>query len=114
MTKDTSTCSTLTINETISDTMLQNAHGPIPYNMTNDYMFRAVLQSNNKVLRGMWQIWKVFINALLTQEKALLERDKALAEIVKKDITIAEKENALAEKDNTIALLLKQKETRTT
>lgn len=53
MTKDTSTCSTLTTNQTISDTMLQNAHGPIPYNMTNDYMFRAVLQSNNKVLRGL-------------------------------------------------------------
>ncbi len=33
--------------------MLQNAHGRIPYNMTNDYMFRAVLQSNNKVLRGL-------------------------------------------------------------
>lgn len=31
------------------DTNLQNAHGTIPYNMTNDYMFRAVLQSNNKV-----------------------------------------------------------------
>ena len=26
----------------------QNAHGKIPYGMTNDYMFRAVLQSNNK------------------------------------------------------------------
>lgn len=35
------------------DTNLQNAHGTIPYNMTNDYMFRAVLQSNNKVLRGL-------------------------------------------------------------
>ncbi len=33
--------------------MLQNAHGRVPYNMTNDYMFRAVLQSNNKVLRGL-------------------------------------------------------------
>ena len=33
--------------------LLQNAHGKIPYNMTNDYMFRAVLQSNNKVLRGL-------------------------------------------------------------
>ncbi|MDE7332570.1 MAG: Rpn family recombination-promoting nuclease/putative transposase [Lachnospiraceae bacterium] len=33
--------------------MLQNSHGRIPYNMTNDYMFRAVLQSNNKVLRGL-------------------------------------------------------------
>ncbi|MBD5521464.1 MAG: Rpn family recombination-promoting nuclease/putative transposase [Lachnospiraceae bacterium] len=30
-----------------------NAKGKIPYNMTNDYMFRAVLQSNNKVLRGL-------------------------------------------------------------
>ncbi len=34
-------------------TILQNAHGDIPYGMTNDYMFRAVLQSNNKVLRGL-------------------------------------------------------------
>lgn len=33
--------------------MLQNAHGKIPYNMTNDYMFRTVLQANNKVLRGL-------------------------------------------------------------
>ncbi len=32
---------------------LQHAYGPIPYNMTNDYMFRAVLQSNNKALRGL-------------------------------------------------------------
>lgn len=32
---------------------LQEAHGPIPYGMTNDYMFRAVLQSNNNVLRGL-------------------------------------------------------------
>ena len=31
----------------------QNAHGKIFYGMTNDYMFRAVLQSNNKVLRGL-------------------------------------------------------------
>lgn len=30
-----------------------NASGPIPYGMTNDYMFRAVLQSNNKVLRNL-------------------------------------------------------------
>ncbi len=33
--------------------LLRNAHGTIPYGMTNDYMFRAVLQSNNKVLRGL-------------------------------------------------------------
>ncbi|MDE5716472.1 MAG: Rpn family recombination-promoting nuclease/putative transposase [Lachnospiraceae bacterium] len=32
---------------------LLDASGRIPYNMTNDYMFRAVLQSNNKVLRGL-------------------------------------------------------------
>ncbi|MCM1155150.1 MAG: Rpn family recombination-promoting nuclease/putative transposase [Roseburia sp.] len=31
----------------------QNAHGPLPYNMTNDYLFRAVLQTNNRVLRGL-------------------------------------------------------------
>ena len=31
----------------------QNATGNIPFNMTNDYMFRAVLQKNNKVLRGL-------------------------------------------------------------
>lgn len=39
-----------------SETMymsLQDAHGELPYGMTNDYMFRAVLQSNNKVLRGL-------------------------------------------------------------
>ena len=34
-------------------TSFTNAKGKIPYNMTNDYMFRAVLQSNNKVLRGL-------------------------------------------------------------
>lgn len=31
----------------------ENAYGEIPYGMTNDYMFRAVLQSNNIVLRGL-------------------------------------------------------------
>lgn len=51
MTKDTSSCSTSTVNTDSTDTLFENAHGPIPYNMTNDYMFRAVLQSNNKVLR---------------------------------------------------------------
>ena len=30
-----------------------DACGEISFNMTNDYMFRAVLQSNNKVLRGL-------------------------------------------------------------
>ena len=32
---------------------VQNASGPLRFNMTNDYMFRAVLQTNNKVLRGL-------------------------------------------------------------
>ena len=35
------------------NTSFQNAHGLIPYGMTNDYMFRAVLQSNNVALRGL-------------------------------------------------------------
>lgn len=30
-----------------------NATGPIGYNMTNDYMFRMVLQSQNEVLKGL-------------------------------------------------------------
>ncbi|MCH5256048.1 MAG: Rpn family recombination-promoting nuclease/putative transposase [Lachnospiraceae bacterium] len=34
-------------------TSFKTAHGEIQYGMTNDYMFRAVLQSNNKVLRGL-------------------------------------------------------------
>lgn len=32
---------------------LESATGEIPFGMTNDYMFRAVLQKNNKVLRGL-------------------------------------------------------------
>ncbi len=31
----------------------QNATGKIDYTMTNDYMFRAVLQENKKVLIGL-------------------------------------------------------------
>lgn len=53
MTKDKSSCSNLSIDRDSLDSMLQNVHGRILYNMTNDYMFRAVLQSNNKVLRGL-------------------------------------------------------------
>lgn len=30
-----------------------DVNSTIRYGMTNDYMFRAVLQSNNKVLRGL-------------------------------------------------------------
>lgn len=36
-----------------SGTFPESAHGSIPFGMTNDYMFRAVLQSNNKALRGL-------------------------------------------------------------
>lgn len=42
--------------QVLSDTSSQTfetACGIIPYGMTNDYMFRAVLQTNNKVLRGL-------------------------------------------------------------
>lgn len=31
----------------------EEATGNIPYNMTNDYMFRYILQNNEKVLRGL-------------------------------------------------------------
>lgn len=30
-----------------------NAGGKVPYHLTNDYLFRAVLQANNKALRGL-------------------------------------------------------------
>ena len=30
-------------NEQVHE-LFQNAHGPIPYNLMNDYMFRVVLQ----------------------------------------------------------------------
>lgn len=41
------------MNSLPSLTSFQNASGPLAFNMTNDYMFRAVLQSNNKVLTGL-------------------------------------------------------------
>ena len=31
----------------------EDATGTIDYTLTNDYMFRAILQSNEKVLRGL-------------------------------------------------------------
>lgn len=37
----------------ISSTSYLNATGPIRFGMTNDYMFRAVLQENNYVLKGL-------------------------------------------------------------
>ena len=41
------------LNQSNFDISFQNATGKIPYNMINDYMFRAVLQKNNHVLRGL-------------------------------------------------------------
>ena len=37
----------------ISNTSFYSAHGAIPYTLTNDYMFRAILQQNNTVLKGL-------------------------------------------------------------
>lgn len=37
-----------------SNQEFRNASGRIPYHMTNDYLFRAVLQSNNKALRDWY------------------------------------------------------------
>ena len=34
-------------------TSYRDATGVIAYNMTNDYMFRYILQKNEKVLRGL-------------------------------------------------------------
>ena len=49
-------------NEQVHE-LFQNAHGPIPYNLMNDYMFRVVLQENEFVLRGL-------IGALLNLEQS--------------------------------------------
>ena len=43
----------ISILPTVPFQRLEDAYGAIPYGMTNDYMFRAVLQSNSKVLRGL-------------------------------------------------------------
>lgn len=45
----------MTNTNTASVTSLpfEMASGPVPYRMSNDYMFRAVLQKNNKALRGL-------------------------------------------------------------
>ena len=37
----------------IKNTSFKNATGKIDYTLTNDYMFRAVLQENNKVLKSL-------------------------------------------------------------
>lgn len=48
-TQVTSSITHLSVNEEA----FQNAIGNIPYSLTNDYMFRAVLQENETVLRGL-------------------------------------------------------------
>ncbi|MCM1253570.1 MAG: Rpn family recombination-promoting nuclease/putative transposase [Clostridium sp.] len=40
-------------SDLLPNDLLKNAHGAIPYGMTNDYMFRAVFQTNNKALHGL-------------------------------------------------------------
>lgn len=41
------------LSPSASSRLLADAHGLIPYGMTNDYMFRAVLQASQKALRGL-------------------------------------------------------------
>lgn len=43
----------MTQDKNFTDTSYEDATGEVPYNMTNDYMFRAVLQENNYVLKGL-------------------------------------------------------------
>lgn len=45
----------MTIKNTISETdfAFRDLHGPVPYSLSNDYLFRAVLQQSNKALRGL-------------------------------------------------------------
>ena len=67
---------------------LEKATGEIEYNMTNDYMFRALFQKNNNALKGL-------LSALLHMQPE---------EILSVEITIA-KDNE--QKDNTIENLEK-------
>ena len=41
------------MNQNKSVPSFHSASGPVRFNMTNNYMFRAVLQTNTKVLRGL-------------------------------------------------------------
>ena len=45
--------SNVTTNFSTSDFSLENAHGKLDFQMTNDYMFRAVFQSSPKALKGL-------------------------------------------------------------
>ena len=65
-------------NEQVHE-LFQNAHGPIPYNLMNDYMFRVVLQANEFVLRGL-------IGALLN-----LEQSEIKSTVITNPIKLGEK-----------------------
>ena len=65
-------------NEQVHE-LFQNAHGPIPYNLMNDYMFRVVLQTNEFVLRGL-------IGALLN-----LEQSEIKSTVITNPIKLGEK-----------------------
>ena len=41
------------ISSTGNSFSLNKASGPLPYSLTNDYLFRALLQENNMVLKGL-------------------------------------------------------------
>ncbi len=56
----------MNLSNTTNKMSLANASGKIPYNMTNDYMFRAVLQKNAKVLAGL-------VGSLLHLEPEMLD-----------------------------------------
>ena len=43
----------LTITSNSTSSSFRDATGPIEYGFTNDYMFRAILQVNERVLRGL-------------------------------------------------------------
>ena len=76
----TETPDTSTSPESPSDELTyRTATGPIPYTMLNDYMFRAILQKNELVLRGL-------IGSLLH-----LEQDAIESVTITNPITLGEK-----------------------
>ncbi len=52
MANDTTTKNTITMKNT-ANISLDDAHGAIPVRMTNDYLFRALMQRNSKVLKSL-------------------------------------------------------------
>ncbi len=68
----------------VSQTTYLQSSGPIPYNMTNDYMFRAVLQTEKTALKHL-------ICSLLRLDPAALEEVEVINPIILGD-SIQEKE----------------------